>query len=307
MNISMVVCTYNRIKMLKEAINSLLCQSIINDPSIKWEVIVVNNNSDDGTEEYLKELAKENRFVKYVLETNQGIGYARNAALENAQYDIIAYIDDDETADENWAAEMIRVFKENDNIGCVSGPYYLEEKEKIPTWFPKEMHGILGDINNYSEQKDYFDLGRKDCYAGNMAISKKVVEHGLRFPLLGRKKDILLNGEDIYMAFSIYDAGFKVFYAPKAKIYHKFIPARATVNYAIKSFKGLAYSNAKKNKFFYYFFCLFLRTLIFPFRVLLDYRKRLYHFVRIFYEYYRLKASMQMIFGDNNIGCNKLQ
>lgn len=302
MDISMAICTYNRCDMLKDAVQSLLRQSVVEENRCRWEIIVVDNNSTDGTADYLRELAETQENVKILFEKRQGVGYARNAALRGARYDVIAYIDDDETADENWAAEILRVFEENDNVGCVSGPYHLEEKSRIPKWFPEEMYGIIGEIKNNlkGDATDYCDAGRSDCASGNMAVHRSVLEKGIAFRPIGRRGDLLLGGEDVMMVRDIYDAGFRHFYAPRAKIYHKFIPERATVGYAIRFYRGLAYGKAEKRKMPYYFFCLLARCLLFPFRLIFDCRKSLYHLVRLCYEYYRLEAAFKMLFHDSD-------
>ena len=294
-SISMAVCTYNRCAMLKDAVQSLLEQSVLRDPDQIWEIIIVDNNSTDDTPAYLKELSQTNPDIRCFIETSQGSAYTRSAAFNNARHDIIAYIDDDETADQDWAKEIIRVFAENDNVGCVGGPVLLEEqdKERIPKWFSKDMYSIIGEVHLPVKTTDYVEsMDGTGVVGGNMALSRAVREYGLSFPGVGRSGNLLLCDEDGLMARNISAAGFRVFLAPRAKATHKFLPERATVKHAVRYYKGMAYTRYVPYKLPYYVICLFYRILSFPLMVLFSYRKRLKHFARICYEYYRIQASL---------------
>ncbi|MDQ1214956.1 glycosyltransferase [Pantoea anthophila] len=90
--VSVYVPTYNRIELLKRALTSVLSQSYQN-----IEVIVVDDNSSDGTQEFLTEMAKQDDRVKPILkEQNSGACISRNMAIESAQGEFITGLDDDD-------------------------------------------------------------------------------------------------------------------------------------------------------------------------------------------------------------------
>ena len=91
--ISAVICTYNRADLLAGAIESLLEQTL--NPAHR-EIIVVDNASTDGTRAVVEQFAPDG--VRYVLETRQGLGYARNRGWQEARGEFVAYIDDDARA-----------------------------------------------------------------------------------------------------------------------------------------------------------------------------------------------------------------
>jgi glycosyltransferase involved in cell wall biosynthesis len=298
MNISMIVCTYNRVELLKKTISSLLKQTIIQKNNVKWEIIIVNNNSTDGTEEYLLELANNNKNLQYVLEKNQGLGYARNAAIRAAQYDILAYIDDDEWAEPTWAEEIIRVFADNYNVGCVAGPYYLENKESLPFWISPALYGVLGDVWLETNQEDYSEMGRVGLGGGNLAIRKEVCLKLGGFPLLGRKGEILLSDEDTLMCYAIYDAGYRLFYNPKAIVHHVLIPSRVKLSYFMRHAKGMAYTRARKEKMHRYLFELIWHIMISPFKIILNYRNILQCLMRVASAKYKFEKSLSLYFNN---------
>jgi glycosyltransferase involved in cell wall biosynthesis len=70
---------------------------------LRWEIIVVDNNSTDNTFNIVKEFKKNSKVpVKYVKEEKQGLSHARNRGIRESKGRHIAFIDDDALADCNW-------------------------------------------------------------------------------------------------------------------------------------------------------------------------------------------------------------
>ena len=122
LSISVVVITLNRAEWLKDTLGSLVRQTRQPD-----EVIVVDNDSQDNT-----------KGVKYVSEKTRGIPYARNTGVRNATGDIVAFIDDDCIADENWLKYIQIPFFKDPNVGSVGGETsYLENGKSMVEEFYK--------------------------------------------------------------------------------------------------------------------------------------------------------------------------
>ena len=103
-DISVVVCTYNRAALLPQALRSLFAQKI---RDLDYEIVVVDNNSSDDTPATVASLESESPVpLRYYRESRQGNAYARNAGVEQAQAPIVAFLDDDCIADENWVATI---------------------------------------------------------------------------------------------------------------------------------------------------------------------------------------------------------
>ena len=88
--VSVVIPTYNRKDMLREALNSLAQQTY---PTDRFEIIVVDDGSTDGTDQIA---AVAFPFtLRYFWQTNQGDATARNLGARQSQADILVFLDDD--------------------------------------------------------------------------------------------------------------------------------------------------------------------------------------------------------------------
>lgn len=127
MKISIVILTRNRLDSLKRCINSII-ENTVNT----YEIIVVNNDSNDGTKEYLNTSPK---IVSVSLDKNYGVA-ARNYGIKIAKAQFIAQIDDDVTVFKNWDETMLQYF-DNDSTIAV-GPCATN----ISGWIQWNNHGI---------------------------------------------------------------------------------------------------------------------------------------------------------------------
>jgi len=141
--------TYNRKDCIKNAIDSLLVQTYKN-----FELIVVDDGSTDGTEEYLEEIYKKEikrekiKFIK--LSENKGAAFARNEGLKYAQYDWIGYLDTDN--------QMLDVFLEAFADSIKKNPTYEIFYAQIKH---TQSHSIIGrefDFNGLVIE-NFIDLG----------------------------------------------------------------------------------------------------------------------------------------------------
>ena len=96
MNISVIIPTYNRKEPLKRAIQSVLIQSYT-----PYEIIVIDDGSDDGTKEWLKDNFPN---VKYIYQMNSGVSSARNKGIKFARGDWIALLD----SDDEWLPSKLK-------------------------------------------------------------------------------------------------------------------------------------------------------------------------------------------------------
>ncbi len=110
-SISVVVCTYNGSRTIRDTLDGLKKLEYPN-----FEVIVVNDGSKDGTEL----IAAEYGF-KVITTENRGLSSARNTGMRAAKGEIVAYIDDDARPDPHWLTYLAATFLTTDHAG-VGGP-----------------------------------------------------------------------------------------------------------------------------------------------------------------------------------------
>lgn len=126
LEVSVVICTYNRAPMLQKALDSVTRQRI---PSGRFEVVVVDDGSSDDTSDVIQQACRNSAIeVRYFKQANSGIGRARNRGSEEARAPWIAFIDDDEIASEFWLSELLETARVAE-ADCVGGPCILETTE----------------------------------------------------------------------------------------------------------------------------------------------------------------------------------
>ncbi len=101
--LTIAICTYNRAQNLPRLVEGLRKQI----SSVSYELLFINNNSTDNTEQVLKGLALQSGIkLRSVIETQQGIVFARNRALnECMEDDYMLFMDDDELPASNNMVE----------------------------------------------------------------------------------------------------------------------------------------------------------------------------------------------------------
>lgn len=129
--ITVAICTRNRPDGLSRALASLEAQEY---PSVR--VIVIDNAPTDDRTRRVVSARDTQMDLSYVVEQRPGLSRARNRAIEECDSEIIAWIDDDETCDRWWAAEIVRGFVEHPDADAVSGmilPAEIETAAQL--WF----------------------------------------------------------------------------------------------------------------------------------------------------------------------------
>lgn len=229
--ISVIICTYNRANMLKTTFNSLLDLKHTGD--LDWELIIVDNKSSDNTRETSEEFAKSSGLnVKYIFEEKQGLSFARNAGIQTASGDILAFTDDDVTVDPQWLTHIVATFADRQIIG-MGGRVIPVWTTKRPTWYSDDgPYSLMSFIVR-------FDLGLTPCemkstpFGANMIFRRSAFEkYGLFRTDLGRIGKNLLHGEDSEFGRRLLDGGERMSYVPQAIVYHPVEPERATKKYA---------------------------------------------------------------------------
>lgn len=225
-SVSVIIPTHNRAKRLERTLKILVEQKYEG----KWEILVVDNASEDETEKTVKRLIDDNPSIsiKYIYEKNLGLHYARNTGGLEAIGNIIIYLDDDMDVEPDWLLSMANVY-ENDGVGCAGGKIVPDWEVDPPPWVRLFHPGFLGII----------DLGRKnrelswpqDIYGGNLSIRKSVFLKVKGFNPDGFADQSLIwfrgDGETGLIK-KVYDCGYKVLYVANAVSNH-WIPKESMV------------------------------------------------------------------------------
>lgn len=217
-SLSVVVCTRNRAKALKNCIQALLSSS-----DTDFELIVVDNNPSDNSTELL---VQEFKNVKYYLEPRKGLDIARNTGAYYATKNIVAYTDDDVVIHKDWIKALKNSFS-NPLTMAVTGlvlPVSLETKTQYifeKYWGFNRGYQPIEFDHGYFLSKLPYGVPVWDIGAGaNMAFRKEV------FDLIGLFDERLdvgaagCSGDSEYW-YRILAEGWNCFYNPAAIVFHQ--------------------------------------------------------------------------------------
>ena len=134
--ISVIVCTYNRVKYLRICLEKLSIQTA---NSSEYEIIVIDNNSTDGTKLACESFINIHKKldVNYFLELKEGHTYSRNRGIKESKGEYLAFIDDDAFVDVDYIENIKKAFSTY-NIAALGGkitPRY--ESGNPPVWMSK--------------------------------------------------------------------------------------------------------------------------------------------------------------------------
>ncbi len=124
--VSIILPTYNGANSIKNALNSVLAQSYVN-----WELLVINDDSSDNTEDIILDFIEHDNRIKYLKNGhNLGVQKTRNLALGTAQNEYIAEIDqDDEWLDIDKLKKQVEFLENNQDYVLVgTGVIVVDEK-----------------------------------------------------------------------------------------------------------------------------------------------------------------------------------
>ncbi|GHV71777.1 hypothetical protein FACS189420_7930 [Bacteroidia bacterium] len=231
--ISLIICTYNREKYILPVLESIASQDY---PRENYEIVLVNNNSTDKTEELCTLFSHKypDIIFRYFIETQQGLSYARNRGIAESQGELLIYVDDDATVFPGYLPAYSDFFKAHPEAIAAGGPIIPFYEATPPNWlthFTKEL------LTGYLYRGDKLGVFANGKYpgGGNACYRKTVFErYGLFNVELGRKGKSLIGAEekDLFARFT--SDGHKIWYIPEAGIYHYISPEKLTQEHLIR-------------------------------------------------------------------------
>ncbi len=235
MKISVIVCTHNRCALLAKALDSLAASKL--PGSVDWEILVVDNNSNDQTRTTVEEVSRRypGRFV-YIFESHPGKSYALNTGVRQAKGEVIAFMDDDVTAEPSWLENLTSVLH-GDTWAGTGGRTLPANQVSPPRWLAMEGPYNLGGV-----VAAQFNLGdapvelRDAPFGANMAVRKKMFEkYGYFRTDLGPSPDsrIPRPNEDTEFGRRLMAAGERLRYQPDAIVYHPVLESRMNKEYLL--------------------------------------------------------------------------
>lgn len=214
-DVSILLCTYNRADMLGRALESLVRQET--DGEFRFEIVVVNDGSTDGTQVTLQKIVKDCQVpIRCLQGEGRGIAAARNTGVKAASGEWIAFFDDDQVAEPNWLKELLACAVQA-GAEVVGGSVRLHLSDEEVRKISPTCRSMLG------ETKGGRKLGKCSRKAfpgsGNMLVRATVFQAVGQFD-----ESWTRGGSDIEFTARLRRAGLEAWFTPKAIVRHH-VPA----------------------------------------------------------------------------------
>ena len=272
---TVAICTYNGEKRIPEVLEKLRLQ--VNTEDITWEILVIDNNSNDHTAQVVEKYQKNWNLpdpIKYYFEAKQGLAYARRCAVKEAQSNLIGFLDDDNLPDPNWVKQAFIFGQKHPRAGAYGGQIHGIFEVEPPPRFARiaRYFALIEGNKTYCYNEKYKHTKKKLFPPGAGIVIRKqawlesVPEH----PILSQ------TNEDLEMLSQIWEQGWTIWFNPEMEIDHKIPKSRFEPEYLKKFFRQNGLCR-------YHFRMLNAPSWQKPFMVLLyminDLRKLIYHFL----------------------------
>ena len=234
--ISVIVPTYNGVNDLRDLLDDLLRQTYDN-----YEILVIDNNSIDGTIEYLQGIIKTARRIRFLQETRQGKPFALNTGIAEASGELFAFTDQDCRVPSDWLQSIVDVFQDTgaDGVGGIVEMDLQGSPSRLTLLLARAdvLQGAYyrGDVRR---EVDWL-IGDNMCFGRHVfdkvgGFSTVVVEYA---PKKGY-------GGEVEFCARAKRAGFHLIYDPSIHIYHKIPAQRQTLTRALSDAFWIGAGNA---------------------------------------------------------------
>lgn len=234
MRLTFAFCTYNRAARLERLVATMRAQ----DCPIPFEILAVNNNSQDDTLAVLDKLTRQpGAPLRVVTELQQGIVPARNRAIAEAlDSDILVFIDDDELPQPG----LLRAAHDaicNEGAACAGGRITVDFSTcSRPPWLDAELAGFLGELD-HADQHFWVHDTSTPIWSGNTAYAMDLFreDESLRFdPRYNRVGEGVGGGEDAMMFRKLLARGARIRYRPDMSVLHAVEPWKLRRTYFLR-------------------------------------------------------------------------
>ena len=217
MKLSVIILNYNVRYFLELCLKSVEAALI----DIDSEIIVVDNLSNDGSCEMVKDVFSEMKLI----ENNENFGFSKgnNIGAAQAKGEYICILNPDTVVAEDTFKKLLVFSEEKKNLGIIGcrlidgqGQFLAESKRNIPTPFVaiKKMLGFLKAY--YVSNLDEKEIGNTSVFAGAFMLIPKAVY----IKVNGFDEDYFMYGEDIDLSYKIAQAGYQSIYYGRTSVIH---------------------------------------------------------------------------------------
>ena len=240
-----LIATYNRAALLGRTLDALARTS----SSLRWQAVVIDNNSSDDTARVVRErIAHFPVPLYYLFERAQGRSSALNAGIAATSAPVIAFTDDDVIVPPGWLDAACRPLLERGNIEYTGGPVRPLWESPRPAWLDAARGDLWGTIaiQDHGPEPFIYEERRKVPLGANMAARRSLFDRiGLFRADLGRTSGKKILGQEVPELLSrARAAGARGLYVPAMGLDHHVPAQRLTKSYFRRWWYGKGVSRA---------------------------------------------------------------
>ncbi len=234
-DVSVVICTYNGASRIPQVFACLQQQEPVAD--LAWEIVVVDNNSNDDTAAVCREYQRANTMnvpVRYCFEGRQGLAYARRKGAAVARGDLLAFLDDDNWPHPTWLEAIATFSRSHPQVGAFGGQIHGQFEVPPPPNFDRIARFfalIQGDVP-YCYNDKYAGAAIKMFPPG----AGLVVRQAAWQSSLQSEPQLPQTGEDLELLLQIWQSGWQLWFVPTIEIDHHIPASRLEPGYLMRFF-----------------------------------------------------------------------
>ncbi|MFE4105683.1 hormogonium polysaccharide biosynthesis glycosyltransferase HpsE [Almyronema epifaneia] len=229
--VTVAIPTFNGEQRLPQVLECLLRQ--VNLEKIVWEVLVVDNNSTDATAKITRHYQQtwpSDSSLQYCFAAKQGAAFARQKAIEVAQGDIVAFLDDDNLPAENWVEQVAQFAIAHPQAGAFGSRIYGCFEVEPPQQIAEKIAPFLAIVNRGEEPHQYYANQRVLPPGAGLAVRKQAwvesVPANLFLNYLGQCANANTASEDLEVLIHIQKVGWQIWHNPAMVVYHQIAKER---------------------------------------------------------------------------------
>ena len=235
MKLSVAVASWNRSSSLRRTLDSFAAMAVPHE--LSWEVLVVNNNSNDDTDAVIGSF-KDRLPIRRLFESRQGVSYAKNTAAHGARGDFILWTDDDVVVGRAWLVEYCAAFKRWPNAILFGGPICPVFEGPVPRWLErgwKSVPAVYAALDLGRAPVTFSTRERKIPYGSNFAIRREAQIKNPYDPRMG--PGTRYYAEETTMIIKLLQEGAEGWWVPKATADHMIPRSRMTTQYIMSFYE----------------------------------------------------------------------
>lgn len=208
-SVDVIIPAYNEEEVLADCLEALVNQTLTD-----FKAYIINDESTDTTRDIILDFEKRHPQKIHLREFGKvGPGRARNMVAKESSAEILAFTDADCIPTPSWLEELIRGF-DQDSIGALGGPHFCTQDSNV---FQNKLERFLNFIKPFV---DFYKTDTKEVSEVKHNPLCNVAYRRNIFLQLGGFREDLFPGEDLEMDVRVREKGFKIFFNPKALVFH---------------------------------------------------------------------------------------